>query len=110
MREPSADRQLACGRTMQGPRGAIETRSRLPRSACRLLKHVQRDAWCGRSSFLDRWSAFTRGDGLRLGFANGLHLAAVDAALAQVDLELGGPSQRSLDQRLAERILDVLLQ
>src|SRR5580704_1814843 len=79
------------------------------RSRCPLFKHVQRDPRCGRRSFLGRRRAFARGDRLRLWLTDGLKLAAVDTGLAQVNFEVGGPGQGTLDQRLAERILDVLL-
>jgi len=53
---------------------------------------------------------FTRADRDFLAFLRFFDRAAVDARLAYVDLQIGGARQRALDQRLRERILDVLLQ
>src|SRR6185295_983450 len=49
-------------------------------------------------------------DGYRLRLTNRLELAAVDTAFAQVHLKFGRPCQRTLDQSLAERILNILLE
>src|SRR5579871_4794205 len=89
----------------QSKRADDKTRSSAPRA---LLKHVKRHARGSRRRQLLRGSAFACGHWLW--FRMFLKLAAVNSTLAQIHFKVGGTNQRPLNQGLAQRILDVLLQ
>src|SRR6185437_3770718 len=86
----------------EGFRAIAPRFTNVPGEAIAQLERVQRHS--------RRWliARFVVGSADRL-LLQFLNLPAEDSGVAEVDLELGRTRQRSLNQRLRERVLDVLL-